>query len=68
MLILLATLAVAYVVLKTLNMNARFEERDRERELAEQAAREEDMEFTEVAENAVDVESETDIDFEVENE
>lgn len=68
MLILLATLAVAYVVLKTLNMNAKFEERDRERELAEQAAREEDMEFTEVAENAVDVESETDIDFEVENE
>lgn len=68
MLILLGTLAVAYVILKTLNMNAKFEERDRERELAEQAAREEDMEFTEVAENAVDVESETDIDFEVENE
>ena len=68
MLIILATLAVAYVVLKTLNMNAKFEERDRERELAEQAAKEEDMEFTEVAENAVDVEAETDIDFEVENE
>ena len=68
MLILLGTLAVAYVILKTLNMNAKFEERDRERELAEQAAREEDMEFTEVAENAVDVEAETDIDFEVENE
>ena len=56
------------MILKTLNMNAKFEERDRERELAEQAAKEEDMEFTEVAENAVDVESETDIDFEVENE
>lgn len=68
MLILLGTLAVAYVILKTLNMNAKFEERDRERELAEQAAKEEDMEFTEVAENAVDVEAETDIDFEVENE
>ena len=68
MLILLATLAVAYVVLKTLNMNAKFEERDRERELAEQAAKEEDMEFTEVAENAVDVEPETDSEFEVENE
>ena len=68
MLILLGTLDVAYVILKTLNMNAKFEERDRERELAEQAAKEEDMEFTEVAENAVDVEAETDIDFEVENE
>ena len=68
MLILLGTLAVAYVILKTLNMNAKFEERDRERELAEQEAKEEDMEFTEVAENAVDVEAETDIDFEVENE
>ena len=68
MLILLGTLAVAYVILKTLNMNAKFEERDRERELAEQAAREEDMEFTEVAENAVDVEAETDFEFETENE
>ncbi len=68
MLILLGTLAVAYVILKTLNMNAKFEERDRERELAEQAAKEEDMEFTEVAENAVDVEAETDFEFETENE
>ena len=68
MLILLGTLAVAYVILKTLNMNAKFEERDRERELVEQAAKEEDMEFTEVAENAVDVEAETDFEFETENE
>ena len=68
MLILLGTLAVAYVILKTLNMNAKFEERDRERELAEQAAKEEDMEFTEMAENAVDVEAETDFEFETENE
>ncbi len=61
-------LAVAYVVLKTLNMRARFEERDRERVMAEEAANEEAAEFAEISENAVDVEAETEFDFEAENE
>ena len=63
---LLSILVIAYVVLKTLNMRARFEERDREREMAEQAANEEAAEFAEISENAVDVEAETKFEVEAE--
>ncbi|MBE6041911.1 MAG: hypothetical protein E7220_05245 [Clostridiales bacterium] len=59
---LLVILAVAYVVLKTLNVRAEFARRDAEREAelraAEEAA-EEAMEDEETRKNAVDVEAET---------
>ena len=53
MLILLATLAIAYVVLKVINTRAKFEEADREREKL--AAEEAEAELDEMRESAVDV-------------
>lgn len=61
MLTLLAILAVAYIVLKVLNTRARFEKADAERRRMEEKAgeaEEEQAEFDEIREKAVDVEDE----------
>ena len=58
---LLAALAVAYIVLKTLNMKARFEEADARRLAEEQEARaraEEEAEDEMMRAEAIDVEPE----------